>query len=112
MDTKAFTLTELLVVMVIIGILVALLLPAIGTAREVARRTECRSNLRTIGETMTMWVSEEGDNNYFPPSYCWYDADPGVWRSLRSSIYSGSPNSYAPGTTADLYDAATDDLYR
>ena len=57
---KAFTLIELLVVMVIIALLIGLLLPALSRAKEEARKTQCRSNLRQIGMAVTMYANDNG----------------------------------------------------
>jgi prepilin-type N-terminal cleavage/methylation domain-containing protein/prepilin-type processing-associated H-X9-DG protein len=62
----AFTLVELLVVIAIIGVLVALLMPAIQAARESSRSAQCKSNLRQIGLAMTQYLDRQGERGKFP----------------------------------------------
>ncbi len=80
---RGFTLVELLVVIAIIALLLAILLPAISKAKELAARAVCGGNLRSLGQTQFMIADE--NNGVFYPSVRTINRDQGVLNSIRRS---------------------------
>lgn len=95
-----FTLIELLVVVSIISLLVAILLPALGRARDTARQVLCGSNARQLHLAATAYAQDY--DGYFPPAEWSTPTTPMIWSFLLMGRHGVTPG-YIPSTTPHNY---------
>lgn len=105
---SGFTLIELLVVIAIIGVLVALIMPAVQSAREAASRTQCLNNLRQLGLASHEYHDAYGS---FPSGwYCWEDDGNCVPQAASPYMWNGLTGLFRELEAGTLYDTINFDL--
>src|SRR5438093_1069371 len=85
---RGFTLIELLVVISIIALLIAILLPALGKAKEQSKATYCMANLHQILAGTMMYLDDHNDQRLIP----WYHCP--IWGSCPSDGIAGTAGTY------------------
>jgi len=98
---EGFTLVELLVVIAIIGILIALLLPAVQAAREAARRSQCSNNLKQLGLALHNYHDV---HKSFPPGLIGSTADGAGWLAKRVPFVRHLLPYFEEGNRSKVYD--------
>ena len=89
---RAFTLVELLIVIAIIGVLVGLLMPTVGRARESARRAACLSHLRQVHQSFLLFAEENG--GHVPLGHRAIGNPPRPVKQFNSMVYSGTSKKF------------------
>ena len=94
---RAFTLVEVLVVMVVIAMLVGILIPVLGRAEGQAKLTQCRANLHQLGMAMTVYLQD--NSGYTPPLYGWTagEAVPGWNAHWPNVLFHQTDDFYSQG---------------